>query len=44
MSNQNKANKYLMNGNDYRLIPSYLDRPAFYSIINNDAEENSPDR
>ena len=43
MSNQNKANEYLMTGNDYRLIPSYLDRPAFYSIINNDAEENSPD-
>ena len=46
MSNQNKANKYLIAGNDYRLIPSYLDRPAFYSIIStkNEADiENYPD-
>ena len=36
MKNQNEANKYILNGDDgYRLIPSYLDRPAFYSMIDN---------
>ena len=33
MRNQNEASKYIMNGDKYRLIPSYLDRPAFYSMI-----------
>ena len=40
MKNHKEANKYLMNGDDYRLIPSYLDRPAFYSIIKNDSVNN----
>ena len=33
MKNQNETNKYILNGKNYRLIPSYLDRPAFYSMI-----------
>mgnify|MGYP001204924429 CR=1 FL=1 len=40
MKNHKEAKKYLMNGDDYRLIPSYLDRPAFYSIIKNDSVNN----
>ena len=35
MKNHNEINKYIMNGDKYRLIPSYLDRPAFYSMIDN---------
>ena len=41
MKNPNEANKYIMNGEKYRLIPSYLDRPAFYSMI--DKAENKCD-
>ena len=41
MENPNEANKYIMNGEKYRLIPSYLDRPAFYSMIDN--TENKSD-
>lgn len=33
MKNSIEANKYLINGENYRLIPSYLDRKAFYSMI-----------
>ena len=39
MRTKSDANKYILNGENYRLIPSYLDRPAFYSII--DSTENS---
>ena len=40
MRNPDVANRYIKNDSDeYRLIPSYLDRPAFYSMIdNNDAQ------
>jgi len=40
MRNPDEANRYIKNDRDeYRLIPSYLDRPAFYSMIdNNDAQ------
>ena len=41
MKNPNEANKYIMNDEKYRLIPSYLDRPAFYSMI--DKTENKCD-
>ena len=43
MHNQNEANKYIMNGDKYRLIPSYLDRPAFYSMIDKTENRNLDD-
>jgi len=43
MRNPDVANRYIKNDSDeYRLIPSYLDRPAFYSMIdNNDAQQDT---
>jgi len=43
MSDKNKVSKYIMNGKNYRLIPSYLDRPAFYSILDNVENKNHLD-
>merc|ERR1712156_883577 len=43
MKSPKEANKYILNGDKYRLIPSYLDRPAFYSMIDKTENRNLDD-
>ena len=40
MKSPKEANKYILNSDKYRLIPSYLDRPAFYSMIDKTETRN----